>query len=478
MAPEKIQGWRRSTDFSRPGLRMMEGMSLSYCKLQSQAMPGPGRTYNDIMAARLRIRSPLLPLVTAAMLVAQVVDPSPIWKGLLTAFAGLWLVSYLWARSLQRKLRLERLMRYGWAQVGDRLEEQFVVRNDGWLPATWLDVRDGSTLPGYSVAQATGVDGWGQNVWRTSGTCARRGIFELGHTRLVTGDPLGIYRVELEYPEVVTLTVMPPVIPLPFVESSAGGWQGEGRPRPHAAEETLHAETVRSYAPGDSLRLIHWPTTARRLEPYVRILEGAPASDWWIVLDCEQRVQAAADEAESTTELGVILAASLAERGLRMHRSVGFVAGSEPPTWIKPEPGERQRWEILRALAQLDPGPTSLALLLESAASSLGRRANLIVVTPSTETGWVDALTRLAWRGMVPTALLIDPATFGAGISVTPIAQLLSEAGIAHDIVGRELFRRPEARPGPTGQWDWRTLPTGKAIPIRRPSDMSWRDLR
>ncbi len=429
------------------------------------------------MSSRLHIRSLLLPLVTAAMLLAEVIDPSPVWKGLLTAFAGLWLVSYVWARSLQRNLRLERQMRYGWAQVGDRLEEQFAVRNGGWLPATWLEITDGSTLPGYSVAQATGADGWSQNTWRTSGTCMRRGVFTLGHTRLLTGDPLGIYRVELEYPEAATITVMPPVIPLSFVETAAGGWQGEGRPRPHAVEETLSAETVRGYIPGDSLRLMHWPTTARRGDLYVRVLEGAPASDWWIVLDCDQGMAAALDDAQSTTELGIILAASLAEHGLRAHRSVGFIAAGQPPAWMRPAAGEQQRWEILRTLASLDLGSTSLALLLESAASSLGRRANLVVVTPSTKSDWVGTLTRLAWRGITTTVVLIDPSTFGAANGMVGLAELLSSAGIAHHVVGRELFGRPEARPGPTGQWDWRVLPTGKAIPVRRPTDTAWKDL-
>ncbi len=440
-------------------------------------MPVSRRTYNVLMRSGLRIRSLLLPLAAVAALMAQLIDPSPIWKGLLTAFAGLWLVSYFWARSLRRNIRLERLMRYGWAQVGDRLEEQFVVRNDGWLPATWLEISDRSTLPGYSVAQATGVDGWSQNTWRMSGTCTRRGVFTLGHTQLLTGDPLGIYQVELSCPEAVTLTVMPPVIPMSFLETSTGGWQGEGRPRPHSAEETLSAQTVRGYAPGDSLRLMHWPTTARRGEPYVRVLEGAPASDWWIVLDCDRRVAAAFDETESTIELGIILAASLAERGLRAHRSVGFIAAGEPAVWMRPAAGEQQRWEILRALASLDMGSTPLALLLESAASSLGRQANLLLVTPSTESSWVDSLARLAWRGITTTALLVDPSTFGAETSMAALGRLLSEAGIPQHVVGRELFRRPEARPGPTGQWDWRVLPTGKAIPVRRPTDSAWKDL-
>jgi uncharacterized protein (DUF58 family) len=452
-------------------------MLLSYCKVRAAVPPFFCATYNGFMSSRLRIRSLLLPLAALAMLLAEVVDPSPIWKGLLTAFAGLWLVSYAWARSLQRNIRLERQMRYGWAQVGDRLEEQFAVRNEGWLPATWLEVSDASTLPGYSVAQATGVDGWSQNSWRKSGTCTRRGVFTLGGTRLLTGDPLGIYRVELAYSEAVTLTVMPPVIPLSFLETAAGGWQGEGRPRPQATEETLSAETVRGYIPGDSLRLMHWPTTARRGDPYVRVLEGAPASDWWIVLDCDQRVAAALDEAQSTLELGIILAASLAERGLRAHRSVGFIAAGQPPAWMRPAGGEQQRWEILRTLASLEAGTTPLALLLESTASSLGRRANLVVVTPSTETDWISSLARLAWRGVTTTAVLIDASTFGGSAGMAPLGDLLTSAGIPRHILGRELLSRPEARPGPTGQWDWRVLPTGKAIPVRQPMDSPWKDL-
>ncbi len=160
-----------------------------------------------------------------------------------------------------------------------------------------------------------------------------------------------------------------------------------------------------------------------------------------------------------------------------MHRAVGFIAAGEPPLWMRPIAGEQQRWDILRALASLDTGDTPLALLLESAAPSLGRRANLVVITPSPEGSWLNVLARLAWRGITTTAILIDPSTFGAVESMSALGRRLSEAGIAHQVVGRELFRHPEARPGPSGQWEWRVLPTGKAIPVRRPSDSAWQDV-
>ncbi len=431
------------------------------------------------MRATLRIRSMLLPLATLALVVVQLVQPSPTWKGLLTVLGGLWLISYLWARGLQRNISFTRAMRFGWAQVGDRLEEQFVVRNESLLPATWLEVSDQSTLPGYVVNRATGVDARSRNEWTTEGTCSRRGVFSLGNTRLVTGDPLGIYRVELAQPETVTLTVMPPIIPLPFDEVAAGGWQGEGRPRSHATDRTPSAETVRAYVPGDSLRLMHWPTTARIGEPYVRVLQGAPASDWWIALDFDNRVQAGNDD-ESTSELGVIIAASLADRGVRAHRAVGMVAAGQQPVWMRPEAGEKQRWQVMRALATVQPGSTPLAALLERLGPALRGETNLVIITPSMESDWVTALRRLAWKGITAAAILIDPGTFDVDAAgrLEALGELLTQAGIAHHVVGRELLHQPEARPGPAGQWEWRLLPTGKAVPVRRPTDMSWKQLR
>ena len=61
----------------------------------------------------------------------------------------------------------------------------------------------------------------------------RRGVYELGGTTLRSGDPFGIYSVEIFLPEKSTLVVMPPVIPLPSVEITPGGWMGDGRPRPN-----------------------------------------------------------------------------------------------------------------------------------------------------------------------------------------------------------------------------------------------------
>lgn len=428
------------------------------------------------MSSRLRLNSRLLPLVTLLLLVAQLADPSPVWEGLLVVLGGAWLVAYIWARSIRTGLHLERQMRFGWAQVGDHLEEQFSLSHGGHLPATWVEILDHSDLQGYQASLATCVNPSETISWRTRGVCQRRGVYTLGGITLRSGDPLGIYTVEIDRPQTATLAVMPPVIPLPDIEVAPGGWLGEGHPHPHAAEKVISAGAVREYAPGDSLRLIHWPTTARLRKPYVRELEGTPSGAWWIVLDFDRRVQAGLGQ-DSTTEAGVIMAASLADRGLRARKEVGFLASGEETVWMPAAAGGLRRLEILRALAALNPGEMPLAELLERAGPSLGRQASLIVITPSTSSEWLRPLAHLVWRGIAPTVILLDPASFGAEQKVGPLAALLAAMRIPRQIVTRDLLDRPGARPRGRGQWEWRILPTGKAIPIRTPGDLSWKRL-
>ena len=138
----------------------------------------------------LHLNTRLLPALVGLLLVLQLVVPYRGWLMLLVGLGGAWLVSFLWARSLGRGLRLMREMRFGWAQVGDRLEERFTLVNAGFLPGLWVEVVDHATMPDYSASRVTGVGGTSQVRWHTEGVCTCRGLFTLGPTTLRTGDPL------------------------------------------------------------------------------------------------------------------------------------------------------------------------------------------------------------------------------------------------------------------------------------------------
>src|SRR5688572_6378339 len=141
------------------------------------------------MKSTLRLNTRILPLLGALAFFMQIIDPSRVWVILLIGIGGTWLLCRWWVRGLKRSLKFEREMRFGWAQVGDRLEERFTLTNEFLLPATWVTLHDHSTLPNHHASMATGVDGFSTSQWKISTRCTRRGVYTLGGTTFETGDP-------------------------------------------------------------------------------------------------------------------------------------------------------------------------------------------------------------------------------------------------------------------------------------------------
>jgi uncharacterized protein (DUF58 family) len=428
------------------------------------------------MKIHLRLTTFLLPALVLVSLILQVINPSRVWTILLIGLGGLWLISYLWARSLAKNLRIERSVRFGWAQVGDELHEQFLLSNNGFFPATWLEIVDRSTLPDHSPRRATHVEGHNSYEWQTNSICTHRGLFTLGGTTLITSDPFGIYLVTIYDPASTSLLVTPPIISLSTLEVTPGGFMGEGRPQANAPDQTVSSASVREYLIGDSSRMIHWPTTARQDKPYVRLLDGTPVSDWWVMLDLDQQVQVGQDW-NSTEELGVILAASFADRCLRARQTVGLIVNGQPLIWLPPQRSRNRHWEILRSLAVVRPGKYSLAELLERASPALRRGASLVIITPSVNGNWIQALMPLLHMGIGPTILLIDPATFGGQANTAPTLTVLGEMGITAHVIGRDLLDHPEVRSTYRSPWKRRTSPTSHAPPVRMRGDTAWKRL-
>src|SRR5512133_3950255 len=216
------------------------------------------------MQTTIRLNTKVFPVITVLAFVMQIIDPSRVWMILLIGVGGAWLICWWWARGLVRSLHFEREMRFGWAQVGDRLEERFTLTNQFIIPATWVTLQDYSTLPDHNTSVATGVDSSSTAQWRILTQCTRRGVYTLGGTTLETGDPFGVYTVMLEDPTSSTLAIMPPVLSLPLFQINSSGWAGEGKPNRHALQETVNATHTREMLPNDPMRLIHWKTSARQ----------------------------------------------------------------------------------------------------------------------------------------------------------------------------------------------------------------------
>ena len=428
------------------------------------------------MKSKVRLNAKSFPVIGLIALVMQIIDPSRVWVILLIGIGGTWLVCRWWARGLARALHFEREMRYGWAQVGDQLEERFTLRNDFILPATWVTIRDHSTLPDHRASVATGVDGSSTSQWRVLTRCTRRGVFTLGGTSLETGDPLGIYTITFEDPTSSTLAVMPPVLSLPKFHIKSSGWAGEGKTNARSLEETINASHTREMTPDDPMRWVHWKSTARYDKFYVRQFEGTPAGDWWILLDLHKDSQLGSGW-DSTEEHSVILASSLAAQGLAEEHPVGIAINSSEPIWLVPRRNEYQQRSVLKSLAVASPSELNLKEYLQRIGSSLGSHSSLLIITAFADVDWASSLLPLIWRGITPTIFLLDPISFGGNTNTAAITATLGSIGVPCHVIPKELLDTPQARPGQEGEWEWRVSATGKAILVQAPIHSDWRRL-
>lgn len=417
----------------------------------------------------IKLKNKLFPIIVGLLLIQQIIYPHKSWAILLVGLGGALILSYFWAWSLMKSLNFDREMRYGWAKVGDQLRENFRLSNNSRFPALWVTILDYSNFPGYQVNTARYVESSSVKRWVKGSVCYSRGYYNFGPTELKTGDPFGIFSVNVHYSEMRSMLVTPPVIPLPSIEIATGDRIGEGSAKTYAPERTVTAAGVREYIPGDNLHAIHWLTSARRDDLYVRIFDQAPSSDWWIFLDMDQDVQIGQGQS-ATEEYAIILAASIANRGLKSGRAVGLIAEGEDQIWLPPKHGSGQRWEILHSLATIQRGEAPLSTVLANTQRALGRNTSAIILTPSTDSNWIKALVVLMQRDISPTVLMLDPQAFGGEGNLNPIVSKLSSWGVNFYPITPDIYELPVIH----DYFVWQKTHQGRSSSRFTYSDLDW----
>jgi len=362
----------------------------------------------------------------------------PFWVlfyALLVAFA----LSLIWLALSVRGLKFTRSSVGGRAEVGDRIEERLALENHSWFPKLWVQVSDGSTLPGHHAGYVSSVGPRQRIAWRARTLCRRRGRYTLGPVTATTGDPLGMFRRELTLAPATQLLVLPNVFELKAFPLFPGVMPGRGRGSQRSLHTTTNVVTVRNYMAGDALTRIHWPSTARHGQLMVKEFDLDPTIDVTILLDLDKGVHAGTDES-STEEYAVTIAASLSAYLLRQRDlAVALEAAGPSGVSLPYDRGERQLDRALEALALVRADEYfTLSEALAELELRLGRNTALVVITPSVELDWEPQLARLRRRGVRPVVILLDPSTFDETFAgVSRVEDELSAAGVGSLIINR-----------------------------------------
>ena len=159
---------------------------------------------------------------------------------------------------------------------------------------------------------------------------------------------------------------------------------------------------IRAYVPGDQLRTVNWPVSARRGRLHVTQRLTDRAADVVVLVDTYPQAAGPATEATERTVRG---AAQVVQSALRSGDRAGIVAlGGRRPRWLGADIGQRQFYRVLDTVLAVGTGfETTTGTLAPRAAVPAGA----IVVAFSTllDTEFALALIDLRKRGHVVIAV-------------------------------------------------------------------------
>ncbi len=177
-------------------------------------------------------------------------------------------------------VKVNRAFRPAVVEAGRETIVSLTVRNLSARPLYGLRWRD-TGAPGVTTPGALALPGLdrfeggrdnGADVVRLEYSLVprHRGIYSSGPLRLERYDPFGLASSEWAVGEPLDLVVTPTATALPGVGLTGAGGDGDARERLRHLNYNSDELIAREYRPGDPLRRVNWPATARHGEIMVR----------------------------------------------------------------------------------------------------------------------------------------------------------------------------------------------------------------
>jgi len=346
------------------------------------------------------------------------------------------LLAWLWTALANRPLRIRRTLASGERLEGEDVEVTIRLDSEHRLvPARWtLRERIGKL---GEIATPVGATGYARYVLRR----LPRGRYEFERSVAVIEDPFGLERVEQALESPGALLVYPRLVELDRLFSESGTRSHDGRRLLLRRPSGFDLHSVRDYEHGDSLRKVHWRSTARRGQLMVKELEDSPRDEVAVVLDADPEAVVGESFDVQVRAAGSLLFSHV-RRG---RRAVLVVNGAHAELQgIRSAEGDwRQALDLLAAV-EPEPGPP-LAAVLADQSSAVARSLELAVVTASLAPRLVERLVERALASGSVSLVFVDPSSF-AGKAPKPLPELLrlQAAGVAVAVVrdGDDLAER------------------------------------
>ena len=354
-------------------------------------------------------------------------------KALYPAAAGLVLAplaARMWVRAAAAPILLRRR-----AGKGALLEGE-----DVWVT---LEARPESRVPAPSLVVTEQIARLGERetLLRRAGAVHRgtyvlervpRGRYVVEQARARIDDPFGLARAEVDLIAGGALLVYPRLVALDRLFSESGAHAQDGRRLLLRRPSGFDFHSVREYEHGESLRKVHWRTTARRGQLMVKELEDAPRDEIAVLLDADATAVSGESFDVQVRAAGSILRAHAAHG----RRAVLAVNSSSRPS-VRVSSLEREWLAALGLLAEAQPdGTRPVVELLARESGPASRAFETVVVTARLSGALATKLVQRALAAQGVSVVWIDAPSFaGRPTRVEPELLRLQAAGVAVAVV-------------------------------------------
>jgi uncharacterized protein (DUF58 family) len=364
----------------------------------------------------------------------------PVAAGLVIAVP----LAVAWVRITLRQPRVTRR----WRQDSALWRNEDLLERDDVRIELILQREPGVPLPNVIARERVGrlgeqevelrPDGRGRHwgSYRLNGVPRGRHRFEA--VRLSITDPFGLAAADQALDERQALVVYPRLVELDRVFFDGGAGPEHGRQLLLRRPVGFDLHSVRDYQQGESLRRVHWPSTARRGALMVKELEDSPRDEVAVLLDGDP-ASVTGSPPDSSFDAAVRVAGSILLAQVRRGRRcmLALNNGGRDTQSVSSDGPDWQR--ALELLAAAEPDAKSpAATLLRSPDAPASRSLELVVVTCRVEAALVDRLLERALTRR-PVALVHVEAESFAGRPRRPAPDLLrlQAAGVPIAVVRR-----------------------------------------
>jgi uncharacterized protein (DUF58 family) len=261
----------------------------------------------------------------------------------------------------------------------EKLTLRISAENHKFLPV-WLQVN----VPVGSLIYPSSSEGtltketrllWYQKTYfQWELTAQRRGVHQIGPSRLLAGDLFAFFSKEKKTEESHSIIVYPRLVPLKslsFPRRDFFGVPGAKSP----VQDPIYILGTRDYQHGQPAKHVHWKASARHHRLQQKIFEPTEKEKILLVVDVDRFAKNKAEEAfEQTLEIVASLAVRLDKRGDAVGLLTNGAVMGDGPTAVPIAKSSSQLPAILEVLARLqwDPKRDAIGALRQGVRGAWG----------------------------------------------------------------------------------------------------------